>query len=117
MVPKETVQNFVDLFNRADAESLIEIYAEDAINHQVANEPIIGKSAIYENFKKEFQMAEMVCIVENIFEDGQWAIMEWRDPKGLRGCGFFHVINGKIILQRGYWDKLSFLKQEGLPIE
>ena len=53
MTPKETVQNFVDLFNRADAEELIELYAEDAINHQVANEPVIGKSAIYETFNNK----------------------------------------------------------------
>ena len=31
----------------------------------------------------------MTAIVENIFEDGSWAILEWRDPLGLRGCGFF----------------------------
>lgn len=59
----------------------------------------------------------MVCIVEHIFEDGEWAIMEWKDPLGLRGCGFFHVQNDKIVFQRGYWDKLSFLKQHGLPVE
>ena len=45
------------------------------------------------------------------------AILEWRDPLGLRGCGFFHVKHGKITFQRGYWDKLSFLKLHGLPIE
>ena len=55
--------------------------------------------------------------VENIFEDGEWAIMEWKDPLGLRGCGFFHVQNDKIVFQRGYWDKLSFLKQHGLTVE
>ncbi len=60
--------------------------------------------------------AHGVCIVENIFEDGAWAILEWRDPNGLRGCGFFHVPNGQIVLQRGYWDKLSFLRQQGLPL-
>lgn len=26
-------------------------------------------------FEQEFFQAKMVCIVENIFEDGQWAIM------------------------------------------
>ncbi len=58
----------------------------------------------------------MACIVENIFEDEEWLL--WMERlKGLRSYGFFHVVNGKIILQRGYWDKLSFLKQEGLPIE
>jgi hypothetical protein len=55
--------------------------------------------------------------VENIFEDGDVAILEWRDPLGLRGCGFFHVRDGKIVFQRGYWDKLSFLRLHGLPVE
>ena len=86
-------------------------------NHQVANEPVVGKKAIIAFFKKEFKQAKMVCIVENIFEDGQWAIMEWRDPLGLRGCGFFQIVDDKIVFQRGYWDKLSFLKQHNLPIE
>ena len=63
------------------------------------------------------ELSKFQKIVENIFEDGQWAILEWRDPLGLRGCGFFHVVNGKILFQRGYWDKLSFLKQHNLPIE
>ncbi|MCL2065529.1 MAG: ester cyclase, partial [Candidatus Cloacimonetes bacterium] len=51
----------------------------------------------------------------NIFEDGDWGILEWKDPKGFRGCGFFNVIDGKIKFQRGYWDKLSFLKINNLP--
>ncbi|WP_346863841.1 nuclear transport factor 2 family protein [uncultured Draconibacterium sp.] len=76
----------------------------------------MGKSNILEMFKYEFAAAEMVCIVENIFEDGQWAILEWKDPLGLRGCGFFLVEDGKIKMQRGYWDKLSFLRMHHLPI-
>jgi hypothetical protein len=67
-------------------------------------------------FSAGFASATMVCIVENIFHDGEWAILEWRDPFGLRGCGFFHVVQGKIVLQRGYWDKLSFLRLQGLPM-
>lgn len=58
----------------------------------------------------------MVCIVENVFEDGEWAILEWRDPLGLRGCGFFHVIDARIVCQRGYWDKLTFLRIQGSPL-
>lgn len=53
-------------------------------NHQVANEPVVGKEAISEMFT---------------------------------GMRFFQVVNGKIVFQRGYWDKLSFLKQHNLPIE
>src|SRR5215471_933147 len=115
MRPREVVTAWVEAFNRADVEALANFYSDDAINHQVANEPIHGRAAIRENFVQEFAAANMVCIVEHIFEDGEWAILEWRDPLGLRGCGFFHVVDGKIAFQRGYWDKLSFLRLHGLP--
>ena len=89
---------------------------ENAINHQVMWQPIEGRAAIREMFEHEFARADMTCIVENLFEDGNWAILEWRDPTGLRGCGFFEVVDGRIHFQRGYWDQLSFLRQQGLPI-
>jgi hypothetical protein len=70
---------------------------------------------------------------ENLFEDGEWAILEWsgggtwrgafvgREPNGrsfkLRGCGFFRVVDGKIRFQRGYWDKLTWFKQLAIPVE
>jgi len=115
MRPKDLVRAWVEAFNRADVEALAAFYRDDAINHQVAEEPVQGRQAIREMFAADFARAEMVCIVENLFEDGEWAILEWRDPLGLRGCGFFHVIDGKIVFQRGYWDKLSLLKIRGLP--
>ena len=116
MKPKELIEKWVEVFNEADADKIAELYHLDAINHQVANEPIEGKKAIREMFKDEFSTADMTCIPENIFEDGEWAILEWKDPLGLRGCGFFKVIDDKIKFQRGYWDKLSFLKIHKLPI-
>ena len=45
-----------------------------------------------------FDQHEMVCIVENLFQDGDWAILEWRDPLGLRGCGFFKISNDRIVV-------------------
>ncbi len=117
LTPKETLLNWIDVFNTADAKALSEFYTEDAINHQVVTDPVIGKKAILERFTEEFDTAEMVCILENIFMDGNFAIMEWKDPKGFRGCGFFNIVGGKIVFQRGYMDKLSFLKMNGLPIE
>ena len=115
--PKEAVNLWVDAFNQGDGDAIAALYHEDAVNHQVAKEPVRGAAAIREMFLQEFSQAKMVCIVEHIFEDGQWAILEWRDPLGLRGCGFFQVVGGKILFQRGYWDKLSFLKQHHLPVE
>ena len=113
MTPTELILKWVDAFNAADVEALAEFYAEDAVNHQVANEAVHGKEAIRQMFQAEFAAYDMVCIVENIFEDGEWGILEWKGPRAvMRGCGFFHIVNDKIQFQRGYWDKLSFLKTQ-----
>jgi hypothetical protein len=114
--PRQLVQAWVDAFNRADPDALSALYAEDAVNHQVAESPVRGREAIRQMFAAGFALATMVCEVENIFEDGAWAILEWKDPLGLRGCGFFHIVGGQIVFQRGYWDKLSFLRAHGLPL-
>ena len=116
MSPKECIQEWVQLFNQQNASGLAGLYHEDAINHQVNQAPIEGRDAIRKKFEEEFSTAEMTCIPENLFEDGEWAILEWKDPLGLRGCGFFQVQKGMIKFQRGYWDKLSFLRMHGLPI-
>ena len=116
MTPRQVVERWVETFNRADAEALAEFYAEDAVNHQVATDLIEGREAIRRKFVEEFAAAKMVCIVEHIFEEGEWAILEWRDPLGLRGCGFFHIVDGKIAFQRGYWDMLTFLRAHKLPV-
>lgn len=116
MSPRELVRTWVDAFNRADADALAALYADDAVNHQVAEAPVHGREAIRRMFADGFASARMTCIVENLFEDGEWAMLEWRDPLGLRGCGFFQVVDDRIRFQRGYWDKLSFLRQQVLPL-
>lgn len=116
LAPGDLVRAWVRAFNDADADRLAAFYRDDAVNHQVAESPVEGRDAIRRMFHDGFAAATMVCIVENIFEDGEWAILEWRDPLGMRGCGFFHIVEGKIVLQRGYWDKLTFLRQHGLPL-
>jgi len=116
MTPRQVLEKWLVAFNQADTEAISNLYADNATNHQVAYEPIVGKEAIRQMFATEFSNAEMVCIPENIFEDGDWAILEWKDPKGLRGCGFFNIQDEKIIFQRGYWDKLSFHKLHNIPL-
>ncbi len=112
--PREVVLDWVAAFNKADVEALSNLYAEDSVNHQVMWEPLAGRAAISAMFQREFARANMTCLVEQILEDGDWAILEWRDPLGLRGCGFFQIEHGLIRFQRGYWDQLSFQKQQGL---
>ena len=110
------MEAWVEAFNASDSDLLAALYSPDAVNHQVAESPVQGREAIRDMFSSGFKSATMVCLVENIFEDGEWAILEWRDPLGLRGCGFFHVQDGLITFQRGYWDKLTFLRLQGLPL-
>lgn len=114
--PSGVVREWVRRFNAADVEGLAALYAEDCVNHQVVTEPLYGREAIASLFRREFARATMVCEVEQILEDGEWAVMEWRDPLGLRGCGFFRVRDGRIVFQRGYFDQLSFFRQQGLPV-
>ena len=110
MAPKEILLQWIDAFNKADAEAISELYAENAINHQVVNGPVIGKKAIKQMFAEEFSNAEMTCIPENIFQDGEWAMLEWKDPLGLRGCGFFQIQNDKIVFSAWILGQVIFFK-------
>jgi hypothetical protein len=80
MSPRETPGLWLDAFNAADADRLTVLYHEDAVNHQVANAPVEGREAIREMFRREFAQAEMVCIPDHILCDGEWVVLEWKDP-------------------------------------
>lgn len=43
MTPKQVLEQWLVAFNNADTEVISNLYSENAINHQVANEPVIGK--------------------------------------------------------------------------
>lgn len=116
MTARQLVETWVQRFNAGDVAGLAALYAVDAVNHQVVTEPLHGRVAIRQMFAIEFGRAQMTCLVENLFECGDWAILEWRDPNGLRGCGFFQVRDGQIVFQRGYFDQLSFFRLQGLPV-
>ena len=111
MKARQVIEKWVEAFNKADVITLESLYAEDAINHQLPNQPVIGMKAIGQMFRNEFAIApDMHCIPIQIIEEDQWAVLEWKDPKNFQGCGFFEIKDGLIHTQRGYWDKLSFQK-------
>jgi diadenosine tetraphosphate (Ap4A) HIT family hydrolase len=116
MTPRAVMETWIVRFNAADVDGLASLYAADAVNHQVALDPVMGREAIRDMFAREFGAARMVCIPEAIHEAGDVIALEWKDPVGLRGCGFFTIKNGLITFQRGYWDKLSFLRLHNLPL-
>jgi steroid delta-isomerase-like uncharacterized protein len=125
MTPKEVVRAFHAAFVARDVDALCALYADDAVNHQVAEAPLRGKDAIRRSFEEFFRaFPDETTEVVNLLEDGEWGIWEWRggsrsapsSAPPLHGCGFFQVRGGKIVLQRGYWDKLTFLRAHGLPL-
>jgi steroid delta-isomerase-like uncharacterized protein len=133
--PKQVVTDWVAAFNARDAAAAAALYHDDAINVQVAlNKPARGREEIYKFLAAFFRgFPDNYTIAENLFRDGEWAILEWRGggtflgefdghaPNGksftLHGCGFFNVVAGKIRFQRGYFDKATWYKQLGLPID
>jgi limonene-1,2-epoxide hydrolase len=117
MKPIEIVEEWINRFNASDADGLAQLYSSDAVNDQVVfSKPQKGRDAIKRMFEIEFGRAKMVCNKEYIHKSDDWIILEWSDPLGLRGCGFFKIKNNQIIFQRGYFDQLTFFKIQGLPL-
>ena len=115
MTPRAVLERWISRFNAGDVDGLAALYAEDATNHQVALEPVVGRAAIRAMFAREFAAASMLCIPDRIHEAGDVVALEWKDPNGLRGSGFFTIREGLITFQRGYWDQLSFRRLRSRP--
>jgi len=135
MTSREHLKNWIAAFQAGDVESVTGCYAEDAVNFQIATgEPAVGREQIAADTREFFKgFPDAWSRVENLIADGDRAAWEWvgggtflgefygHQPTGktfeIRGCGFFTFCNELIILQHGYWDKLSWFTQVGLPIE
>lgn len=128
--PKQILHEWVAAYNNRDPFALIELYADDAEVDQVAFNaaPLRGRQALLASFVDFFRVfQDNYTHPENIFESGDWAIIEWSgggtftgslgDMQGtgksfkLRGCGFFRVADGKIRFQRGYFDQQTWFSQ------
>jgi ketosteroid isomerase-like protein len=55
MTPKDVLNAWHQAFLNKDVEALGNLYAEEAINHQVAEAPIQGKAAIKQSFTLNFR--------------------------------------------------------------
>ena len=60
MKPKEVLEKWIDCFNKADAYHIAELYATNAVNHQVANEPIITRVRDKDCVKNRVKRAKIV---------------------------------------------------------
>jgi hypothetical protein len=87
MGPRAVIEVWVDAFNRRDAAAAAAQYHEEAVTLQVAaGEPIIGRQAILEDLRAFFHaFPDNYTNIENLFEDGEWAILEWSGGGTWRG--------------------------------
>lgn len=111
------IERWVERLNAGDAPGCAALYDEDATLHVVFAEPVRGAAAIREMFAAYFAMAPLHCIVERLHAaDGGLVVLEWRDRVGLRGVNIYEIVDGRIRAQRNYFDQLSFLRLNGLPL-
>jgi catechol 2,3-dioxygenase-like lactoylglutathione lyase family enzyme len=100
--PKQVLSEWVRLMNTHEPEALADLYDDNATNLQVAvGKPLVGRQAILQDFRIFFSnIPDSFTKAENMFEDGEWAILEWFGGGAfkttgkifsLRGCGFFRL--------------------------
>lgn len=77
--PREVIEEWVTAFNYRDALRAAALYHEDATNWQVAvGEPVVGRARINEDLTSFFRaFPDNFTRIVNLFEDGEWAILEW----------------------------------------
>lgn len=128
---KDVFEQWISAFQAKDVERVVSLYHDDAVNWQIADSPVEGREKIREMMLSFFtSFPDAYTYIENIMYDGDWAAWEWtgggtflKDVGSIkatgrrfeiRGCGFFLIQEGKIKLQRGYWDKISWCRQIGI---
>jgi steroid delta-isomerase-like uncharacterized protein len=95
--PKQVVTDWVAAFNAHDAAAAAALYHDDAINVQVAlDKPACGREEIYK-FRAAFfrGFPDNYTTPENLFQDGEGAILEWVGGGTFLGEFNGHTPNGK----------------------
>ena len=133
MDARTVLMEWIEAFKARDPGRVAALYHNDAVNWQVADDPVVGRENIRDMTAQFFtSFPDSYTNIENIMSDGDWAAWEWigggtflKDlgpikatgkAFEIRGCGFFQIENGKIKLQRGYWNKASWYTQIGVPL-
>src|SRR5215204_6914374 len=85
--PRDVIIAWVDALDRRDAHAAAALYLEDATVWQLpAAEPRVGRQATCEGLLAFFQaFPDAYTHLESLFEDGEWAILEWSGGGTWRG--------------------------------
>lgn len=127
--PKQIAMEWMEAYNGHNPEIAASLYDENAINFQCPwNKSVSGREAIRNTYMNVFKAFPDIHLkVENIVIQVPLVVVEWRfsgTMKGefsgqapssnsfsMQGCEIFQISNGKILIQRGYWDKATMFSQ------
>ncbi|CAN5116851.1 hypothetical protein BH11BAC5_BH11BAC5_16160 [soil metagenome] len=89
MQPKEIALKWIAAFNRADVNSLGDLYAENAINHQVVNEPVVGQRGLKKCLNRNFRKPKWFVYRRKFFRMASGRYWNGKTRKGCVAAAFF----------------------------
>jgi steroid delta-isomerase-like uncharacterized protein len=128
----EVIRAWVVATNSHDAEQVAALYSPHAQLLDAWGELLDGQQSISDHFSDFFRafptwQKQPYSLIQGHHD---WAVLEWqahaafigkyrdREPTGrsfqLRGCGVFHVVDGRIRLHRRYLDRRDWFQQMGM---
>lgn len=134
ITPQQVALKWVDAYNSHNPDDAVSIYDENVTNIQMPyGKPVQGRESMLSIYRNIFQAFPDIYIkVENIVENDPWVAVEWEfsgtmegefagHPPNksrfiMRGCEIFKVVDGKIIIQHGYWDMQTMFRELNIPL-
>ncbi len=118
MTPIETVEAFIDAWNRIDFDAVAEFFSEDVVYHNIPMEPVVGKAAA-RAFIDNMQADRIDWVTYHIAAAGPVVLTERLDQFDLANgkkisipvMGTFEIENGKIKAWRDYFDLNTYVSQ------
>lgn len=132
--PRQIAEQWVTAYNHHNSEAATALYDARVKNFQLPwGKTVEGQEAMRQTYRRIFAAFPDIHVeIETLLEDGPMAVVEWRfrgtmlgefaghppNQRGfdMRGCEIFEVQDGKIVSQRGYWDKATMFQQLQLEL-
>jgi limonene-1,2-epoxide hydrolase len=117
--PGQLVIMFLATWDSGDVDGMLDLFAEDAVYHNMPLDPAVGKPAIRELVTQYFNTMEsgLHAEIHRQLVDGNVVMNERTDTCTLDGgeivvpvCGVFDVENGQVKAWRDYYDGTPFAR-------
>jgi steroid delta-isomerase-like uncharacterized protein len=128
-MPKQIALKWIEAYNSHNLDIVTSLYDENVTNTQLPyGKTVQDREAMKKTYENIFRAFPDIYIeAENIIVQDSWVVIEWifsgtmkgefarQAPNGnkfcMRGCEIFQILNGKIFIQHGYWDKSTMFSQ------